>query len=366
MISALVGCGGCTCLLAGVGLFMSIRSLDNTQYGLQYSSWNEKVKDNNGMAFGAGMYFTGPWTSFIIFPSKIETLEFGRASRQPIWSRTSDGLAVELECSLQYQIMASNISALYRTLGTWDQAEGYMAKIARSIIMTEATHYDASEFFANRTTIQPLIETQLRDQFKDKTYAYVQFFQLQEVILPPQFEEAVKNTTLTSQQINIYEAQRNRQAVEWETELLQMKQHVDVRINQAGAKAREIELKGNAAGQRVILQAEGDAAAILQKSRTAANASASQREADAQSVFAARQTEAATIRLQSQTNFNATNRSYYLQAVAYGAIRQAVGSEDRFLEFMKVKALQNVSWSKVAVNLANVKDPLAFMGLSSA
>lgn len=365
-MNAVGGCAGCACALVTLGGFMSIRSLDNTQYGLMYSSWNEEVTDNNGIAYGAGMYPVGPWTSFIIFPSKIETLEFGQGSRRPIWSRTSDGLAVELECSLQYQIMASNISALYRTLGTWNQAEEYMAKIAQSIIMTEATHYDASEFFANRTTIQPLIEAELRTQFKDKTYAYVQFFQLQDVILPPQFEEAVKNTTLTNQQITIYEAQRNRQAVEWETELLQMEQHVDVRINQAGAQAKEIELKGQAAGQRVILQAEGDAAAILQKSRTAANASASQREADAQSVFAARQTEAATIRLQSQTSFNATNRSYYLQAVAYGAIREALGSEERFLELMKVKALQNVSWSKMSVNLANVEDPLAFMGLSSA
>jgi len=361
------GCGICSCLLAVLFAFNSVKSLDNTQYGLQLSWWNEEVSDNNGVAFGAGMYFTGPTTSFIIFPSKIETLEFGFGydSRPAIWSRTSDGLAVELECSLQYQVMPASVSALYHTLGTWDQAEAYMAKIAQSIIMTEATHYTAEEFFANRTTIAPLMEAELREQFASKIYAGVQFFQLQEVILPREFEEAVKNTTLTNQQIAIYEAQRSRLAVEWETELLKMEQHVGVRLNKARGEATEIVLSGEAKGQRLVLQAEGDAAAILQKSRSAANASASQREADAESVLTTRQTEAATIRLQSMTHFNATNRSYYLQAAAYAAIRESVGSEERFLDLMKVKALQNVSWNKMSVNLANIKDPLAFMGLAS-
>lgn len=363
--SVLFGCGCSFALFCCLWVWLGISSLDPTQYGLEYDWWRKSVSDNRGVAFGAGMYWLGATRSFIVFPSKIETIEFGEHVRPLISSRTSDGLALQVECSLQYQIMPSNVSALYHTLGTWDIAEGYMAQIAKSIIMTEATHYDGNAFFANRTTIGSLIETELREQLKEKIFAYLQFFQLQSVILPKEFEDAVKNTTLTNQNIAIYDATRSRKAVEWETELLKMQQHVGVRINKARSEATETVLVGEAKGQRILLQAQSDAAAILQKSRTTANASMAQRHADAQSALAARKTEAATIALQSLTQFNGTNRSYFLEAAAFASIRKAMGTEERFLELIKVKALQNVSWNKMSVNFGQKTDPLAFMGLES-
>lgn len=329
------------------------------------------MRDNAGVAYTAGRYILSPTKRFIKFPAMVETVQFTDEygvhglSRPAIWSRTADGLAVELECSLQYQVMAKDVLEMYHVLGTFDDAEKYIVQVAQSLIMTEATHYTAHEFFANRTTIAPLIEKELREIFDEQLYAYVQFFQLQKIILPPEFEEAIRNTTLTTQQIAIVEAVRNRRLVEWETELLKMQQHVDVRINEAKAQAKEIELAGQAKGQRIILAAKGDAAAILVKAGATANATRIQKHADAQSILASKATEAATIRLQSQTTFNSTNLSYYLQASSYAAIEEAVGSEERFLELMKVQALQNVSWKKMTVNLAKESDPLAFMGLAS-
>merc|ERR1712157_702558 len=115
-----------------------------------------------------------------------------------------------------------------------------------------------------------------------------------------------------------------------------MEQHVDVRINEAKAQAKEIELAGEAKGQRIILSAKGDAAAILVKAGATANATRIQKHADAESTLATKSTEAATIRLQSQTAFNSTNLSYYLQSTSYAAIKSAVGSEENFLGLMKV------------------------------
>lgn len=273
---------------------------------------------------------------------------------------------LELECSLQYQIMATDVIHLYHTLGEFESAQDYIVQVATSLIMTEATHYSAHQFFANRTSITPLMERELRRTFQNKVYAYLQFFQLQKIILPKKFEDAIRNTTLTNQEIGIVQAKRNRYAVEWETELLKMKQHVDVRINEARAQAREVELAGQAKGQRILLQAKGDAAAIMVKASATANATKIQKEADAESVMASRKTEAATIRLQSLTAFNSSNLSCYLQASSYAGMRKALGSEGKFLELIKVQALQNVSWKKMSVNLAKGSDPLAFMGLASS
>jgi len=355
-------------------LWFSTRSLEPSEYGLEYNWWSATVRDNNGVAFTAGRYFPGPTKTFIKFPAMVETIQFTNEytsddglTKPAIWSRTSDGLAVELECSMQYQLMPTNISKLYEQLGTFEEAQGIFAKLAMSLIMTEATHYTAHQFFANRTTIQPLIEEELRVVFQNRLYASLQFFQLQKIILPREFEDAIRNTTLTLQQIQIAQAQRAKNEVEWSTILNRTKSSVGVRINNAKAKAVETELDGQAKGQRLLLQAQADAAAILVKARATANATQIQREADTASVLAAYRAEAATLRLQSLTHFNATNTSYYLQALSYRGMMDAFdGSQDRFLEFMKVQALQNVSWKGLSVSLPNGSDPLSFMGLASA
>lgn len=373
MANALPVCCGIIVAIIVVWLFFGMQTLEPSDYGLEYDWWSATVNDNNGMAYTAGRYFLGVTKRFITFPAMVETIQFENGytsdagfTMPAIWSRTSDGLAVELDCSMQYQLMPTNISKLYEQLGTFDQAQSLFAQTARSLIMTEATHYTAHQFFANRTTIQPLIEEELRLVFKDRLYAFLQFFQLQKIILPRQFEDAIRNTTLTLQEISISQAMRNRKAVEWETELLKMKQHVSVRLNQAKAQAAEIELVGQAVGQRTMLASQADAAAIRVKARATANATRIQRQADAASVLAARRAEAATVRLKSLTYFNATNISYYLQALSYQTMMQAVGSEARFLELMKVQALQNVSWKGMTVSVPKGSDPLAFMGLASA
>merc|ERR1712050_677581 len=105
---------------------------------------------------------------------------------------------------------------------------------------------------------------------------------------------------------------------------------------------------------------------ILVKARAQANATAIQREADAQAIVAAKRTEAGTIRLQSMTAYNATKLAYILAAKSYAAIKEAAGSEEAFLDIMKVRALQNVSWKKMSVNVGKGTDPLSFMGLAPA
>jgi len=362
---------GIIVLVVIVWVFFGFHSLEPSEYGLEYDWWWSTVTDNNGIAFTAGRFWLGVTKRFITFPAMIETIQFTDEYNDEglinpsIWSRTSDGLAVKLECSLQYQLLPTNISKLYEQLGEFNDAQSFYSQLAKSLVMTEATKYSAHQFFANRTTIQPLMEMELRKVFRDRLFAALQFFQLQNIILPHEFEDAIRNTTLTLQEAVIASAQRNRQAVEWETELLKMEQHVSVRLNEAKATAAEIELVGQAKGQRIMLQAQADAAAIRVKARATANATAIQRQADSASVLASRRAEAATVKLQSQTYFNATNVSYYLQAVSYQGMKEAVGSEDRFLELMKVQALQNVSWKGMTISVPKGSDPLAYMGLAS-
>lgn len=368
-----IGCGSICVLVILVILvtFCSFCSLEPSQYGLRYDWWWSTVSDNNGKAYTAGRYRLGVTSRFIKFPAMVETLQFtdelfpDRGIKPAIWSRTSDGLAVKLECSLQYQLVPENVTKLYEQLGTWDETQVFFAKLARSCLMTEATHHSAQKFFQNRTIIQPIMEQELYKLFRDQLFSYTTF-QLQKIILPPEFEQAIQTTTHTQQEAPLALAQRDNLIVDWTTKLQNMQNLVDARVQNARAQAADIMLQGEARGQRLLLQAKADAAATFVKARAVANATIMQRKSDATSMLAACRAETATVRLQSQTYFNATNISYHLQALSYKGMKDAVGNEDHFLEFMKVQALQNVSWKGMAVNAPHNSDPLSFMGLASA
>ena len=70
--------------------------------------------------------------------------------------------------------MPASVSALYHTLGTWDQAEAYMANIAQSIIMTEATHYTAEDDQAAIKLLEAA-RAALRKYYKKHKFEMAQF-----------------------------------------------------------------------------------------------------------------------------------------------------------------------------------------------
>lgn len=360
-----------------------MNTLEQTEFGLKYDWWSEVVTDNDGFAYTAGRVWWAT-SQFIKFPAVVQSIDFGTSStstkgttmwdskflrngydhRPAIKSRTKDGLAIRIECALQYELFSDGILKLYNTFGV--DFESFFEKIATSIIMTESTLHSSSEFFANRTMIAPVIGKTLMTYFNDHLFANVPLFQLNAVVLPPEFEEAIHKTQMATQQIGIVEGQRHRQEVEWQTEVMKASQQLDVKLNQARAKATSIVLVAQAAGKRKMLHAKGDADAMLVKQRATASAANLTKQAEADAIVAQRRTEAASIRLHSLTSFNAANLSYYLQAQSYREVMTQCGhNESLFLKIMQVRALQNVSFKKMTVNAGPGMDPLAYMGLAS-
>jgi len=350
---------------------LTMATLEPIEYGLEYSWFSQTVKDNRGMAFTAGRYILGPASGFIKFPSVVETVQFSTElapdvqHHPPIKSRTRDGLAVELECSMQWQLMPQNVLKLYETFD--NNYPAVFAEVAKTVLMTEATKHSSQSFFQNRTVIAPMIELELRKVFQFKLLSNMPFFQLRNVVLPRQFEDSIRETQMLRQEVLVVEAQRQRLAVEWETELLKAQQHVMVRINQARAKAEQIVLNAGAQGKRELAMAEGQSAVILVKGNATARATLLQRQADAAAVLADYHTKAETVRLRSTASFEAANRSHYLEAESFTHIMTALGhNEQHFLELMHIRALQNVTLSKITVNVGKDVDPLTYMGLASA
>jgi len=346
-IQACAGIGVCTFFLLVFLIFTSMNTLEPTELGLKYDWWKETVEDNDGFAYSAGRSFFLT-AKFIKFPGVVQSIDFGSRSGSPpgasfwgsrgghrpaIKSRTKDGLGIEIECAMQYELLPKKVLDLYNTFGT--DFEDFFEKVATSIIMSESTLYSSSEFFANRTVIAPLIGDTLLKVFNKRLFANVPLFQLNSVVLPTQFEEAIHQTQMVTQQIAVVEFQRARQEVEWQTEVLKAEQQLEVKLNIARAEASSIVLVAQAAGKRKLLHAQGDADAMLVKQKATAMAANLTKQADADAVRAQRRTEAASIRLHSLTNFQGANLSYYLQALSFKEVKKGVSdNEELFLQLM--------------------------------
>ena len=114
---------GGACLACGCGtlfvvafclLVLSFSAIEPLQYGLHFSKFSNKIVDEKVRE--GGLYFIGLGHSFITFPRQAVTIDFANdptAKNLPLATRTSDGLPVTLEISLQYVLKKENVVDLY-------------------------------------------------------------------------------------------------------------------------------------------------------------------------------------------------------------------------------------------------------------
>lgn len=221
-------------------LVLGFGSLEYQEYGLNYSWVGETVEDKT---YTSGRYYLGLGNHFIKFPKMVNTVLFSddqadKKQGPALQSRTRDGLNVRLEVSFQYRLLYEGIHDLYVTLG--EDYEPIFLRMAIEQLSIAATEHDAHFFFTNRSSIGQEMHDTLNNHFKEHAFSEVPFFQLRTVHLPQEFEEALKNTQVKQQEIEIAALQQKSQTVTFKTRVLQAEQAVKVLTNQADAEAASI------------------------------------------------------------------------------------------------------------------------------
>eukprot|EP00451_Oxyrrhis_marina_P000922 CAMPEP_0204276318 /NCGR_PEP_ID=MMETSP0468-20130131/27827_1 /ASSEMBLY_ACC=CAM_ASM_000383 /TAXON_ID=2969 /ORGANISM="Oxyrrhis marina" /LENGTH=305 /DNA_ID=CAMNT_0051252897 /DNA_START=24 /DNA_END=941 /DNA_ORIENTATION=- len=239
---------GLVCFAAFLALFVSSWGvLEYTELGLDYSSITKVVSPTT---YRAGRYWLGIGHYFLKFPATVQTVEFATTRKlnapggEDIRSRTKDGLEVQLEISFQYKIEPNNITRLFQTYGF--MYEPIIVRMAVDELTTAATLYNASTFFTNRTEIGSEMAASIDRLLSAQAFVTVPFFQLRTVKLPTKFEDAIQDTEVKKQEIQIAKANQSRTRVEYQTKILQAEREVQVISNQAEAIAKQIELDNTA------------------------------------------------------------------------------------------------------------------------
>jgi regulator of protease activity HflC (stomatin/prohibitin superfamily) len=242
---------------AAVALFLLVWGIANvevTEYALNYSLLTRKVEDRT---YTSGRYWIGPFNYFIRFPAVVKTIQFSEGKMQfdlptqerssgLLRSRTSDGLDVNIELSFQYQLQPESLHNLYTTLGGAPDYHNLFVRVAIDRLTETATMYSATSFFVDRTKIGKAMEAQLRADFEERLFATIFSFQLRSVQLPQEFEDAIQETEVMKQDMQVAEAEQSSTRVALETELMKAKRRTRVRANKADASAQSTMLANSA------------------------------------------------------------------------------------------------------------------------
>jgi len=235
--------------------------------GLNYGWISETIEDKT---YGSGRWYLGLGNHFIKFPKMVKSIFFiddpsGATQGPALQSRTKDGLNVRLEVSFQYRLKPDDLFNMYSMLG--HKYEQTFIRMAIEQLTTAATLHNAHYFFTNRSTISQEMHSMLDDHFQSHASSEVPFFQLRTVHLPDEFEDAIKETQVKQQEIQIATLEQKTNRVSYETTVLQAEQAVKVLQNQAAGEAASIMAQNEAYCQqyKITQSLQSDALQRLMK-----------------------------------------------------------------------------------------------------
>jgi regulator of protease activity HflC (stomatin/prohibitin superfamily) len=157
--------------------------------------------------------------------------------------------------SFQYKLRKAELIELYGTFAL--DYENYFISQSRTTLRDVASFYNAIEFFNNRTFIGDVMFQYLIQDI-DVMYADVVYFQLREIDLPDEFEEALKQVQIAQQQYQIALYEQEAAIIRAQTQIIeaQAAANITVVLAEADAEAYLINMEAQAEALNITLTAE--------------------------------------------------------------------------------------------------------------
>jgi regulator of protease activity HflC (stomatin/prohibitin superfamily) len=244
-------------LLAGY-FFLAFKQIGYNEYGLNQDTISQKIE---GKVYEKGLYHVGIFHRFIKFPRTVQKIEFFNIlgspgdSLGPLNSRTEDGLLIHIQLAFHYRLQKDDILNLYGTFGL-DYEDRFVGQ-ARTTLRDVVSFYSAIEFFNNRTVIAETMEIYLNSDLQ-KMYVDIVFFQMREIDLPDEFEEALKQVQIAQQQYQIALYEQEAAVVRAQTAIIEAQAQANITVlkAEADAEAYIISMEAQAQAVNITLTAE--------------------------------------------------------------------------------------------------------------
>ena len=186
-----------------------------------------------------GSYTTGVGVDFLHFQRTLMDLPVGSITS----CLTSDKIQLELEVKLQVRMQRYKlISVILEQFGDKETHEGFMKRLAHSIITATCLEFKAEDYYLERSTVDSQMFANLVREINSKDFGVkVEFFQLNHIQLPGPLVEVLTEKQNIAQQIITAHNDRENKIITATTALLEAEQEAQVLIIQANNTATIIE-----------------------------------------------------------------------------------------------------------------------------
>jgi len=193
---------GCVLIVTIVLISCSFAKVEMTEVGILYSHASRKI--DRKQLYTAGRHYVGVGGEFITFPITQQELHL------PIFeSRTKDGLVLNLDVSLNFEIIKDfdKIIKIFDHFGY--HYDGYISRLAMNTIRDASAQFTAIEYSQNRSVVNLEMQRSITDDMNEIGFK-LDSLQLLNVEFPASFSFTLQEIRIAQQ--NVSQAQRKMNA----------------------------------------------------------------------------------------------------------------------------------------------------------
>jgi len=241
---------------------LSYRILSPLEAGVKKHTITNTITDK---LFSSGRHYVDPFHIFIIFPTTLQTIEFGRginADAQPLRIPSEGGQIIEVELSFQYRLMTSQLTELYKQYETKYKTK--YVSIAKGELQIVGAKFTMTEWYQNRIQIGQAMHSHINEIYQNNVSASVVHFQLRNIIPPKTINRNILQKVVQQEATNLERERKEAKKTRAQALTLVANYGKDERIVNATAKYEAKLITNNANAQAIKVTLKKKASAYRQ------------------------------------------------------------------------------------------------------
>lgn len=248
-------------------LGVSIKKLGSTEFGLKY---NVHSKELATTPLTGGIHIGPPGYVFITLPSTYISVDV-----QDTTCVSQDGLRVDISASYQYQMPSEWVYPAVLKYRNYDKWSTVVTAAGSSALQHACSKFNISSFENQRGTIQNTMEVFLRLKLEgvngtgvDGVYARAIAFQLTNIGIPLEYQQAVQDKQSAQEDIALSQSQRTENTTVATTNLLAAMQQAETILNTAANDANVTLTQANFQAKQILFTLATEAQVVAQVKAT--------------------------------------------------------------------------------------------------
>jgi regulator of protease activity HflC (stomatin/prohibitin superfamily) len=224
-------------LLVCILIPVSIKDVQQDEYAIEYHDLLKQVTSEE--IHEEGRFLRAPAVIMIPYKRTAQTLDF--TDDHSVECLSKEGLNMDLDVSVQYQIIKENVRDVFSELGLEIDWQKYLRSVVAATVMDACAKYTGDQFYSNRDLIEVDIEEMIVDSFvRAKTYCTMSRLQVRNVNHPAAYAASnQKKQEVESEKARV-ESARVQLITDKETELLVAEANAGIALTRAKGTANAV------------------------------------------------------------------------------------------------------------------------------